>query len=293
MTEQFVASRAWGVAKRRRTAGAPSLAAVSHAYASAIVKAGASTSASGASGARTAPAFQHTQASAQASTQFGAGAPAAVALWFLVRLLDDWEPGLVAIVEAILEARTPRSSYFDRLKDGGRGLCVSNGGQRLTHTRHGVDWGVMWPRLRSGAACWHVAVHAGGDVTTIGVTGAAEPTAPRLGGDHGFRRQATAYGWVGFGGVYLAGQSCYDHGGWPGHGGWRAGDTAALRVDCAAKTVTLKHRRHGQSFELDVAGAGAASGVAVEWYVSVCLGHTGDSVEVRPMGHAEYDVFLA
>ena len=85
--------------------------------------------------------------------------------------------------------------------------------------------------------------------------------------------------------VYLAGQRNSYHGGWPGYG-WRTGDTAALALDTATNTLTLKHRRLARAFTISLAG-----GVA-EWFLNVSLDHTGESVEVQRMSTAEYDAFL-
>lgn len=135
--------------------------------------------------------------------------PDAATLWFVVRLLDYWEPGLVALVRRTLEAQTPK---FHHLRDGGAGLKVSAGGRRVTKTRENHwDWAMMAPGVRGagvaggggdGRCCWRVTVHRGDAI--VGVIGTADPS----GVEHGFSfHHATAFGWRGTGDVYHAGQS--------------------------------------------------------------------------------------
>jgi len=227
------------------------------------------------------PATQATQAAGSA------GQPAVV-LWFLVRVLRDYEPGLVAIVKAILGAEIP--STFTHLQDGGTDLEVTAEGRRVTLTRTGYGndvWAIASPGALDQVRCWRVMVHKVVKCgVIIGIIGTTDPgdVRRRLRLDE----HATGYGWTGCGDVFLAGEN---HGagrklGWPRFDGWKGGDEAALRVDRAASTVTLKHHRLGQSFTLH--GLDAA---VEEWFVNVRLHTTGESVEVQPLTAAAFDAF--
>ena len=234
---------------------------------------------------------------ATAATQAAAtaGQPTVV-LWFFVRLLEFWEPGLVRTVKAILKAQT---STFTHLQDDGKNLAVTSGGTRVTNTGPVVGSGWVWAIVSPGAKghvrCWRVTVpavwHNSGVI--IGVIGTTHPG--DIENSNSFQH-ATGFGW-GDGGwyggcngpVYLAGENKGGlrdgFGGWPNFG-WQRGDEAALRVDCAASTVTLKHRRLDRSFTLQ----GLDTAVE-EWFVNVCLRNAGESVEVQPLTVAEFDAF--
>ena len=206
-------------------------------------------------------------------------APSAAELWFLVRLLDYVEPGLMAIARDILEAQT-RPGAFTRRRNGGEHLRLdaTARGMRVTHTRTGCDWAIMTPGVRGGVRCWHVTVHTGRDII-VGIIGTADPGGADVSFDH-----ATAHGWGGWGSVYRAGQ--HQRGGWPGRG-WRDSDEAAVRVDCAAGTLTLRHRRLGKTFTIP----GLQRGVE-EWFINASLANRGESVEVRPLATEDFDAFL-
>ena len=151
---------------------------------------------------------------------------AAVELWFLIRQLDHWEPGLVAIVKAILEVQMP-SSTFTHLKDGNGHLDVTTEGRRVTNThikrpgpgskgqfllglshRNLNGWAIMTPGVRCGVRCWHITVHEDGNNHTngvgIGVIGTTDPSdveradgewADRGGDGSNSFWHATAHGW--------------------------------------------------------------------------------------------------
>ena len=186
--------------------------------------------------------------------------PSAALLCAFVAALHDYEPGLVAMVAAVIDAQT--TCRFTHLRAGGRFVGVSQGGRRVTHARarSGKDeYAIATPALGNCGGCVGVVVHEGGrHGTTIGVIGTTEPGGNKGGSsclqdsfDHG-----TAHGWDGggYGGmVYLAGQWSQYHGGWPADG-WKAGDTAALMLDTAAGTLTLKHRRLGRAFTIGLPG---------------------------------------
>ena len=168
-----------------------------------------------------------------------------------LRWLDEYEPGILACqVDPIVEALTRFA--FTHLKDGGVGIDVSEGGRRVTHTRDGGgDWAIGTPALRVGR-CVRITVceaMCDGGIT-IGVIGTTDPSDGMAG--NGFYHD-TADGWDGRGDVCLAGQSNLFHGGWPS-GGWKTGDTAALALDTATNTLTLKHRRLAQAFTISLSG---------------------------------------
>ena len=213
------------------------------------------------------------------------GTPPAALLHALIAALHDWEPGLVKIIAAVLEAQTV--VRFTHLKDGGRFINVSEDGLRVTHTRgprgaNGDDWAIATPALGDGG-CVGVTVHkARYGHLVIGVIGTTAPGDVRYGNSF---NHATAHGWMGNGWVYLAGQDS------PGHGGvtqewWRTGDEAALMLDTNAGTLTLKHRRLGRAFTLSLTGG------AADCFVNVLLRNEGQSVEVQRMQPADFDAFL-
>ena len=211
--------------------------------------------------------------------------PSAVLLHLFVEMIDRYEPGLVKVIKAILEAQRFK---FTQVGAGGVGIAVSEDGRRVANSRGNINWAVGTPALRN-SGCVRVTVHQsgyGGFTITIGVIGTADPGDARH-GNNSFNH-ATAHGWQGgYGGhMYLAGQCTTEgHGGWPS-GGWQTGDTAALTLDAATNTLTLKHKRLARAFTISLAG-----GVA-EWFVNVGLGRASDSVEVQPMSTAAYDAFL-
>ena len=212
--------------------------------------------------------------------------PSAALLHALIAALRDWEPGLVAIIKANLEAQS--ACRFIHLEDGGAGLAVSPNGRRVTNTRRGRkdDWAIATPGVQAdGSWCVAVTVHQSGwDGVTIGVIAVADPS----GADHGKSfHHPTANGWINdpSGGMYRAGEPDGRHDGWPDEG-WHTGDVAAMRLDSAAKTLTLKHRRFGWAFT--IAGLQDMPG----WFVNVSLRSQGDSVELQPMTTAAYDAFL-
>ena len=191
--------------------------------------------------------------------------PSTALLHAFVTALRDWEPGLVAIIEAVLAAQT--GIRFTRLRDGGRYINVSEGGRRVTHTCGGIvcvgqwplypknDWSIATPALSDGG-CVGVTVHRvesrGVNRVIIGVIGTTNP-------DYHSFRHTTAHGWGGTsrghanGAVYVAGQEKYARG-WPSIG-WQTGDEAALMLDKAAGMLTLKHRRLDRAFTISLAGA--------------------------------------
>ena len=205
--------------------------------------------------------------------------PSSAALHAFIAVLRDWEPGLVAIIAAVFKAQT--AHRFTHLWDGGAGIAVSEDGRRVTNTRGGKhDWAIWTPALRNGG-CVRVTMHEGG-FTTIGIIGTTDPGVVEHG--HSFSH-ATAHGWGGYGGVYLAGQLNWGHGGWPDDS-WKTGDTAALTLDTATNTLTLKHRRLARAFTISLPGG------VPEWFLNVSLYDQGVSVEAQPMTTAEYDAFL-
>ena len=226
---------------------------------------------------------------------------AAVALHLFVQALDWLEPGLVAIVKAILEAQ--KASTFTHLLGykAGSGLAVTTEGRRLTLEMAGVSWAIMTPGARGAVRYWRITVRSGNPEpmshTVVGVIGTTDPGEIALHHGSSFGH-ATGNGWCGSGEVYLAGQwmGNTNHGGWP-NVGWLDGDEAGMRVDTAAKTLTLKHRRHSSTFTIAI-GSLEVGGTArdSEWFVNVSLDadHSSDrdSVEVQPLTAAEFDAFL-
>ena len=211
-------------------------------------------------------------------------APSAVLLSAFIAVLREWEPGLVAIIAAVLEAQLTFSFSFTHLKDVCMGPGVTKSGRRLTCTRYGYyDWAIATPPLRRSSGV-RVTVHRGGGGVAVGVIGTTEPGVVKHGNCF---HHATAHAWYGHGHVHLAGQRSRrpgDTGGWPS-GGWKTGDVAALMLDPGARTLTLKHRRLGKVFVIVLPDTS-------DWFVNVCVFCQGESVEVQPMGKADFDAFL-
>ena len=90
----------------------------------------------------------------------------AVELWFFVRMLADWELGLVDVIKVTLAAQTPK---FTDLADlgGNAHLVVSAEGRRVTHAHDpraahpALRWGLSTipedagPPMTGGRACHH------------------------------------------------------------------------------------------------------------------------------------------
>jgi len=225
--------------------------------------------------------------------------PPSALLSAFVAALRHWEPGLVEIVEAVLHAQAPdrlthlrpTTLTLDHLRAGGTGtgFGVAEDGRLMTCTR---DCGsrhsgsvVLAPALRDGTCVgitlrrreyqqghcvWKTngaGYHAG---LTIGVIGATA-------------RGAT-HGWCDAGDAYLAGQRISHHQGWS-CSGWQDGDTAALMLDTAAGTLTLKHRRLGRAFVIDLGGG------VPNWFLSVQHIDDADSIKVQLISTAEFHAF--
>ena len=220
---------------------------------------------------------------------------AATVAAFVARLARV-EPGLVGIAKDILEAQT-RPSTFTHTKGGrftsttrpsalhprgtGAGhVELSAGGRCVTKRHYAPDWAIMTPGTQNlHVRCWRATVHAGGPVA-LGVIGTTEPAGTMYSLHH-----PTSNGWGSFGTVYVAGAERRFCGGWPREEGLRVGDEAALCVDRAARTLTLKHRRLGRAHAYTIAGLDTD---VQEWFVHACLFCDGDSLEVQPLSHADF-----
>ena len=204
-----------------------------------------------------------------------------IKLWLFIAMLRYYEEGLVDIIIAIMSAQN-LDRTFTALSSNGY-LAVSSDGRRITNTKDGgYNWayGIMTPGRR-WLLCWRLIVHECRADLFCGVIATIDPGRDRS------CEHATSYTWRSdsFGRAFIAGKrSQFNHGGWKG---FKNGDEAALLLDVAARTLTMKHRRTAREYSLTdlVTDTG-------EWFIHVCMGHAGDSVEVMPLTLGKYAAFL-
>jgi hypothetical protein len=58
--------------------------------------------------------------------------------------------------------------------------------------------------------------------------------------------------------------------------GWQTGDEATFKLDCQARTLSVKHKRLGKVFTIDGLHAGET------WHIHANLHGASDSLEVLP-----------
>jgi hypothetical protein len=84
----------------------------------------------------------------------------------------------------------------------------------------------------------------------------------------------TSYGW-GENQVWIGGKNEGAHGGWPNKA-WHTGDEATLKLDCQARTLSMKHKRHGKVYTIEGLPAGKT------WHIHAILNGANDSLEILP-----------
>jgi hypothetical protein len=76
--------------------------------------------------------------------------------------------------------------------------------------------------------------------------------------------------------VFIGGQQNPGHGGWPSDKPWHTGDEATFKLDCQARTLSMKHKRHGKVFTMEGLPAGKT------WHIHTNMHGRNDSLEILP-----------
>jgi hypothetical protein len=181
-----------------------------------------------------------------------------------VKVFGQHVPGSPFEVQTTVEP--PFDYGFTHL---GKGVVASGeGNRRVTNGVQGHRFAVATPGISEGIVFWDVKIHQVG-WTCMGVIANTAPAETSY-------SDGTSYGWGGPSQVYIGGAIVSAHGGWPSDKPWCTGDEMTLKLDCQARTLSMKHKRHGKVFTIEGLPAGKT------WHIHANLNGGNDSLEILP-----------
>jgi hypothetical protein len=151
-------------------------------------------------------------------------------------------------------------------------VASGEGNRRVTNGVQGHSFAVATPGISEGVVFWDVKMHQvkGNNWILAGVIANTAPTKDSYG-------DGTSYGWASNAAeVWIGGKNTPSHGGWPGDKPWHTGDEATLKLDCQARTLSMKHKRHGKVFTIEGLPAGKT------WHIHANIHGADDSLEILP-----------
>jgi hypothetical protein len=148
----------------------------------------------------------------------------------------------------------------------GQSVVASGEGNRRVTNGSGHSFAVATPGISEGVVFWDVKMHQVDTWILAGVIANTAPTEVSY-------SDGTCYGWASMNQVYIGGKNSPSHGDWLA---WCAGDEATLKLDCQARTLSMKHKRHGKVFTIEGLPAGKT------WHIHANLHGANDSLEILP-----------
>ena len=183
-----------------------------------------------------------------------------------VKVFGQHVPGSPFEVQTTVEL--PFDYGFTHLGDGV--VASGEGNRRVANAAGGGHhFALATPGISAGVVFWDIKMHQVVNNNWI-LMGVIANTAP-IQNSYG---DSTSYGWAGSTNqVYIGGKNNAGHGGWVG---WQTGDEATFKLDCQARTLSVKHKRLGKVFTIDGLPAGKT------WHIHADLHGASDSFEVLP-----------
>jgi hypothetical protein len=145
------------------------------------------------------------------------------------------------------------------------------GNRRCTQATESRSPVVATPGISKGVVFWDIKVHQLKIDTPWMMVGVVANATP---GEMSYS-DGTCYAWGANDHSWIAGTAQQGYLGWPA-AAWNTGDEATFKLDCQARTLSVKHRRIGKVFTIPNLPADK------KWYIHVHLCGTKDSLEILP-----------
>jgi hypothetical protein len=183
-----------------------------------------------------------------------------------VKVFGQHVPGSPFEVQATMDR--PFDYSFTKLSP--KAVASGDGNRRVTSGATDYQFALATPGISEGVVFWDVKIHQVGNWILAGIIANTEP------GENSYS-DGTCYAWAGTSQVHIGGKNNASHGGWPEDKPWRTGDEATFKLDCQARTLSMKHKRHGKVFTIEGLPAGKT------WHIHANMhSKKNDSLEILP-----------